>query len=485
VKHVRGRARKARLFIGLGMLLSLLIAMTGCWWLINVEPIAAFTASVLFGEAPLTVNFSAVLSYDPDGDIVKYEWDFGDGTSGDGMSVSHTYTVAGTLTVVLKVTDDGGKTDTAQKTIVVSTPEEPGGAGPYATFTATPLTGDSPLTVTFNAAGSYHPIQGYTITSHTWDFGDGTTGAGVTTSHTYATAVTRTYHVVLTVIASDNTQGTAEMDVIVTVQGGDLPTGGPTASFTVNPQSGIAPVLVAFDPAQSTAAVGYNITNYFWNFGDQSSQSENSAAVVNHTYVTTQASQNFSVTLLVIDDHTPQSLYGSSTRNVVVQNRQPVAGFEIDPGTGFVADNVTIYNVPNNPPVAQAVDFQSVFPDWSNLTDPGLPAVPAPDRPNESSKRPLNYVDAHNLSYDPEGHWIDGDGWGIETYIWNFGDATAPVTVPANIADGSCPLTTHNYQLAQGEQYHTFTVILEVIDELGARGTYTRTVTLNSSPPPP
>ena len=55
-----------------------------------------------------TIVFDASGSYDIDGYIVSYEWDFGDGTTGQGIAVGHTYSVAGLYTVTLTVTDDDG-----------------------------------------------------------------------------------------------------------------------------------------------------------------------------------------------------------------------------------------------------------------------------------------------------------------------------------------------------------------------------------------
>jgi len=65
------------------------------------------------------VRFDASGSYDPDGSIVKYIWDFGDGASGTGKIVAHTYSRAGTYTVRLTVQDDRGATDTATATVRV------------------------------------------------------------------------------------------------------------------------------------------------------------------------------------------------------------------------------------------------------------------------------------------------------------------------------------------------------------------------------
>ena len=75
-------------------------------------PVAIASADVTAGKVPLTVNFSAADSYDPDGQISGYQWDFGDGVTGPGPT--HIYTVPGTYIAVLTVTDDQGLTATAQ-----------------------------------------------------------------------------------------------------------------------------------------------------------------------------------------------------------------------------------------------------------------------------------------------------------------------------------------------------------------------------------
>ncbi len=74
----------------------------------NLRPTASFTTDVATGAAPLTVRFDASQSSDPDGSIVSYEWAFGDGSSGSGVNVTHTYPDAGSYTPQLTVTDDRG-----------------------------------------------------------------------------------------------------------------------------------------------------------------------------------------------------------------------------------------------------------------------------------------------------------------------------------------------------------------------------------------
>ena len=78
----------------------------------NERPTAAFTVDVTEGNAPLEVRFDASSSTDPDGRIVSYAWDFGDGNTGSGQIVTHTYETPGAYTPSLTVTDDRGATHT-------------------------------------------------------------------------------------------------------------------------------------------------------------------------------------------------------------------------------------------------------------------------------------------------------------------------------------------------------------------------------------
>ncbi len=87
----------------------------------NIPPVAMFTIS----QTGNFVSLDATASYDPDGTIVQYTWDFGDGTdpdSGDGGTnsgsvTSHTYVGTGTRTITLTVTDNRGGTATASQTV--------------------------------------------------------------------------------------------------------------------------------------------------------------------------------------------------------------------------------------------------------------------------------------------------------------------------------------------------------------------------------
>lgn len=84
----------------------------------NQDPVATFTSSC----TNLTCAFDASASSDPDGTITGYAWDFGDGATGSGQTVSHTYTTIGTFAVTLTTTDDQGATASDGQSVVLTAP---------------------------------------------------------------------------------------------------------------------------------------------------------------------------------------------------------------------------------------------------------------------------------------------------------------------------------------------------------------------------
>ena len=175
----------------------------------NVAPAAAFTS----GGAALTKSFDASESSDSDGTVAAYDWAFGDGETGTGSTVDHTYATAGTYDVELTVTDDDGATNSVTKSVEVSPPN----AAPHAAFTSA----KTELVLSVDGSGSTDSDG--TVDSFAWDFGDGGTGTGKTATHTYPGA--GTYSVKLTVTDDDGSKDSVSKDIVIS---------GPPAPFAVD-----------------------------------------------------------------------------------------------------------------------------------------------------------------------------------------------------------------------------------------------------------
>lgn len=127
-----------------------------------------------------TLTLDASLSSDPDNDTIQnYSWNFGDGTTGSGIQIEHTYQAPGSYTIELIISDGIYSSVTATTTVeVTNTAPVASIGGPYNAFRA--------QSITINGNSSTDP-DGDTITSYHWDFGDGITQTTTTASvnHTY------------------------------------------------------------------------------------------------------------------------------------------------------------------------------------------------------------------------------------------------------------------------------------------------------------
>ncbi|MBU1992251.1 PKD domain-containing protein [Patescibacteria group bacterium] len=214
-----------------------------------------------------TYVFSAAKSVSPNGNIKKYEWDFGDGTKKETTkTVSHTFETAGKFEVTLLVTDEEGDTGDTYMEIKVSFPS----AAPEAVITTTPdrekdgqyLYGEVPFSVAFDASATKDADDN--IVDYEWDFdGDEVTDAvGISKSHTYTK--TGNYKVILTVTDADENISRDTLIVKVAEQGVN-------AKITGNPLVGPVPLKVTFDATGSTYPDG-EIISYEWEFGDGSNK---------------------------------------------------------------------------------------------------------------------------------------------------------------------------------------------------------------------
>ena len=158
------------------------------------------------GQEIITLNGSG--SYDPDGTIASYEWKEGEAILGTAEIIDHSFAV-GAHTVTLIVTDDKGAVSSDEAIVTVFENQAPtADAGPDQVAYA----GD---VVNFDGTGSSDSDG--SITSYSWDFGDGSTAGGSTASHTYAASG----DYVVTLSVTDNGGKTAEDTAVVHIT--DLP----------------------------------------------------------------------------------------------------------------------------------------------------------------------------------------------------------------------------------------------------------------------
>ncbi len=212
-----------------------------------------------------TVVFDALDSYD-DGNIVSYEWDFGDGSSGSGQTVAHIFAAEGSHKVVLTVTDDTGYTDRARLTVrVIGTPPTADPGGPY-------VVGEADAS---HSRWSVHPDGSASsdletfITRYEWDFdatdGIGVDATGVNPTHVYMAP--GIYTVTLTVYDQMEQSDTAT--TTVTAGAGAAPVADITGPATVDEtQASLGNWLAGYD--LTTSSDDHAIAGYEIDWGDGS-----------------------------------------------------------------------------------------------------------------------------------------------------------------------------------------------------------------------
>ena len=274
-------------------------------------PTVTLSASKKTGPAPLEVTFSAAAS-DPDGDTLRYSWNFGDGkTATDGKTQTHTFTAAGTYTAVVAVNDGRGGVARAETQLTVTEPdpqvpptdptdptgppkppEPPVNKAPEVSLSANPASGAAPLKVTFKADA--RDPEGQPLT-YTWNFGNGEKAEG-DSSRTFSYPEPGRYTASVTV-----SDGFAETTAKTPIQV-DAPAPPPlgnrppeNVTVTADPPTGTTPLEVAFS-ASARDPDGDPLV-YLWDFGDGVISSENPA---HHLY---QTAGTYTATVTVGDRH--------------------------------------------------------------------------------------------------------------------------------------------------------------------------------------
>ncbi len=433
-----------------------------------VLPPVADAGGPYTGTAGKPVAFSGAGSKDPNGFALTYTWVFGDGSSGSGVSPSHTYSRAGTYTVSLTVNNGHGKTNTATTKATIAAAVKPPVAkagGPYTGVAGKPLTLDG--------SRSTDPYN-YTLT-YSWSFGDGDSGTGVKPTHTY-TAV-GTYTIKLTVEDGHGNSDSATSTATITAV--PEPVAAPGGPYT-----GTATEPVTFSGSKSTDPRGYGLT-YTWEFGDKSSGTGVSPV---HTYA---AAGTYTVSLTVNDGHSGTDT--ATTKATISAYKEPV----VNPGgpyTGTAMEPVSFNGSASSDPEKNTLTYSWQFGDGSTASgaDPthtyakagtftvtltvtdthGGTATGTTTATIAAYKEPVANAGGPYAgkvgtaitfsgakSSDPEGNPL--------TYAWNFGDSST----------GTGVSPTHAYANAG-----TFNVSLTVTDTHGGTATAKTTATITAPP---
>ena len=159
-----------------------------------------------------TIFFNASNSKPASGrTLVSYDWDFGKGSTGKGVTVSKAYDAPGTYTVTLKATDDAGAFANATQNVTVGATA----SQPTAVLTVSPTSGvNTTRDVFFDMSGS-RPA-GAPITEYRLVWGDNTADyVGTSTSATHRFSTAGTYVIRLTVTDAEGNRGTTTVTVTV------------------------------------------------------------------------------------------------------------------------------------------------------------------------------------------------------------------------------------------------------------------------------
>jgi len=247
-------------------------------------------------DDPYRVTFSGS-GHDPDGDKLKYAWNFGDGASAEGARVTHDYEKGGTYKATLTVDDGSGTSCSfACDSINVTLSKAPKA---IAEKSGDACVGNE---VMFNGSSSY-PGDG-SSPAYNWDFGDGTTAKGAKVSHAYTKG--GKYCARLTVTNGDcSSVDTACVDINMS----------PVASVTSSGDTCVGKSVI-FDASGTTGSRGLK---YTWDFGDGTTIT--GGAKESHSY---EKGGTYTAKVTVDDGKGTPCSTGSVTTSVTI-NSQPIA----------------------------------------------------------------------------------------------------------------------------------------------------------------
>jgi len=340
----------------------------------NQPPIAVLKANPLSGTAPLDVIFDISGSSDPDGIIISYSLDFGDGTSpatGTDVAkpITHTYTAIGSFTAILSVTDNRGATGKDSLVITVGLANRPPTANPQSVTTEE----DAPLTITLTGSDpDGDPLTFNIVTPPT----NGSLSAIAQLSPTSAQV---TY--------SPNANFYGSDSFTFKVNDGALDSSPATVSISITPVNDV-PIAVISSPADSSAFTQGQAITFQGSANDVEDGPLTGAALVWISNVDGQigTGESFTRNDLSVGTHTitltatdSQGATGTDSITMTIiapPNQSPVAVIEASPTSGVAPLDVTFNISGSYDPDGTIVGFELDFGDGTepakgtNITKP-------------------------------------------------------------------------------------------------------------------
>ena len=164
----------------------------------NQPPVASFDLPKDVVEVNELLVLSGNLSFDEEGKLILYQWNFGDGSTEVGAVVAHRYGASGPYTITLTVSDEQGAQNAHAANLTVNAP-------PAAFLDVSPGPYFAKADIAFSAALS-RDSDGK-IDSYAWQFGDGASASGPTAAHAYADS--GSFTVLLTVVDNHGARANA------------------------------------------------------------------------------------------------------------------------------------------------------------------------------------------------------------------------------------------------------------------------------------
>lgn len=299
------------------------------------------------------VNFESSDSYDSNGTIISYEWDF----DGDGIFDRHNpnpdietfaYANPGVYTPILRVTDNDYLTGVDYATVIR--------VGKLtARALGEPLSGPAELCVTFSGEFT-DPVDGI-VDSYQWDFdGDGIyeyTGETPDTEYCYETQ--GTYQATLKVIDTDGTTATDTLTITVT-------SSVPTATASASPTSGAVPLIVNFNGSGSDS--DGKIALYQWDF-DGDGIFDWTSTSNGKTYFNYTEKGEFTAKFQVTDN---DGLTASAEVMVSPADSTPVSVFRVSPSEGQATITEFTFDGTLSYPQASITSYEWTFGDGTTAT---------------------------------------------------------------------------------------------------------------------